>query len=199
MAINRSGKRNMQNNGGRNGQSNQIIMVVPNDNMVQSSPRRGQQAKRGRPRSFKSDRQYSNQNAYPAAQNFGGSIVYVVPAGTHIPGTRVPAVMGPPGRQTSKRRGGGRPQINNQGPRRRGGGRGGSRGAKGGRGGTKGGRKQHQESNTADLDLELDSYMGEDAVKGRLDNDLNNYFGQDQQNQVAQSNGDEMMDDAAEI
>ncbi|CBZ50171.1 conserved hypothetical protein [Neospora caninum Liverpool] len=59
----------------------------------------------------------------------------------------------------------------------RGGARGGFRGGRGGRGarggrGGRGGAAVNKES----LDAELDKYMGEDNIKKRLDNDLENYF-----------------------
>ncbi|ESS29955.1 Fop carboxy-terminal duplication domain protein [Toxoplasma gondii RUB] len=59
----------------------------------------------------------------------------------------------------------------------RGGARGGFRGGRGGRGarggrGGRGGAPVNKES----LDAELDKYMGDDNIKKRLDNDLENYF-----------------------
>ena len=55
---------------------------------------------------------------------------------------------------------------------------------KGKRGGKKGGKKgkKGKKMNADDLDYQLENYMGEDAVKSRLDNDLDFYF---QKKQVA--------------
>jgi len=60
-------------------------------------------------------------------------------------------------------------------------------GKKGGKKGKKGGKKGRKMMNADDLDNELENYMGEDAVKSRLDNDLDSYFEKKQ----AVMNGDE--------